>query len=104
VGERAARLSQLARRPIPIESYVVFRESILGGVANIEDVDRVAVDREQNAVNVWPTTVKQFPKVDAEIGRFVGLRTPFRGIRQRLNSRKNAGVPTRSGSCRDLMC
>lgn len=53
--------------------HVLFGEAILCRVAHAQDVHRVTVDGEEDAVNVWPAAVKLFAQVDAERGGFVGV-------------------------------
>jgi hypothetical protein len=47
-----------------IDSNVTLSEAILRGVADAVNVNGVAVDGEQNAVNVRPATDQQLAEID----------------------------------------
>jgi hypothetical protein len=57
-------------------SNVVGCETVLSRVANAENVHVVAVDGEEDAVDVSLVPVELFAKVDVQVGGFVRLRAP----------------------------
>lgn len=63
-------------------SDVARGQPILGGVAHAENVDRLAVDCEQDAVDVRTTAMQQFAKFDAEVSCFVGREAAIGVVRQ----------------------
>jgi len=65
-------------------------------VPDAEDVDRIAGDCEQDAVNVSPPPIQLFPQLDAQIPGFLRERAAIRVRLQRIEDVHQPRVPRAS--------
>ena len=104
-GERAVfRFKRRTRsRPVTPTLDVLGPQSVLGGMADAKDVDRLAVDGEQNAIHIASSAVKQFAEVDPKIGSLLGRRATLWTVGQGTDRRKQSRVPPGGGRWRPLI-
>jgi hypothetical protein len=73
------------------------RELILSGVADAVNVDDIAIDSKQDAINVRLATVKLLSEIDTHFDEIIRLWPTISFGRQTRDGRFDSGVPIRRG-------